>query len=177
MALGPAASWGGGCGGCESPACLRWAQYLTCCAAAATFGHPPAEGPGTYARERNPGRGSATGAVAERYCICVVAGATAGNRSGWQQKIEEKQRQQHEEINGSNKSTRADSGNCAQTQVRSASSTCAAEPEHAGGNARLGHALGGRGEARVGDVRCLVASARAIRSLHSQCEAAGLNKK
>ena len=27
----------------------------------ATFGHPPAEGPGTYARERDPGRGSATG--------------------------------------------------------------------------------------------------------------------
>ena len=26
-----------------------------------TFGHPPAEGPGTYARERDPGRGSATG--------------------------------------------------------------------------------------------------------------------
>ena len=26
----------------------------------ATFGHPPAEGPGTYARERDPGRGSAT---------------------------------------------------------------------------------------------------------------------
>ena len=120
--------------------------------------------------------GAATAAVAERYCICVVAGATTGNQSGWQQKIEEKQRQQQEEINGSNKSTR-DSGNCAQTQVRSASSTCAAEPEHAGGDARLGHALGGRGEARVGDVRCLVASARAIRSLHSQCEAAGLNKK
>ena len=27
----------------------------------ATFGHPPAEGPQTYARERDPGRGSATG--------------------------------------------------------------------------------------------------------------------
>ena len=27
----------------------------------ATFGHPPAEGPETYARERDPGRGSATG--------------------------------------------------------------------------------------------------------------------
>ena len=31
------------------------------CIMGATFGHPPAEGPGTYARERDPGRGSATG--------------------------------------------------------------------------------------------------------------------
>ena len=75
------------------------------------------------------------------------------------------------ESNGqSNKSTR-DSGSCScrgscETQARSASSTCAAEPGHAGGVARLGHALGGRGEARMGDVRCLVASARAMRSLY-----------
>ena len=34
----------------------------------------------------------------------MVDGATAGNRSGWQQKIEEKQQQQQEEINGSNRS-------------------------------------------------------------------------
>ena len=31
------------------------------CIMGATFGHPPAEGPETYARERDPGRGSATG--------------------------------------------------------------------------------------------------------------------
>ena len=35
--------------------------WVLTCVMGATFGHPPAEGPQTYARERDPGRGSATG--------------------------------------------------------------------------------------------------------------------
>ena len=36
-------------------------SWVPPCIMRATFGHPPAEGPETYARERDPGRGSATG--------------------------------------------------------------------------------------------------------------------